>query len=99
MGHGSWFDAQVRRRLAGALAVSLALPWFIGAFVKGFYTAGLTRDPEKAQLLIDFIAWGATAFGLSMVLTWLIGSWVTAVMKGPRQLGDEFPGAPGEPPR
>jgi hypothetical protein len=99
MGRPNWFDARLRKRLTLGIAASLALPWLAGEFTKRFYTAGLTREPEKAQMLIEFIAWGAMAFGLSMVATWLIGCWVTAIMKGPTVLGDEFPGAPGEPPR
>ena len=52
----------------------------------------------RRQLLIDFIVIGAIVFALTMVATWLIGCWVTAVMKGPRRDADTFPGAPGEHP-
>lgn len=95
---GGWFTPALRRRAALALAACVLLPWVTGEFVKGFYQPGLSNDAERSQLLIDFIVIGSSLFGLTLVLTWLIGCWVTAVMKGPRRDADGFPGAPGEPP-
>lgn len=94
----TWFTPALRRRAAWAIAASLLLPWALGEFVKGFHTPGLSNDPERTQLLIDYIVIGAALFGLSMIATWLIGCWITAVMKGPQRTADSFPGAPGEPP-
>lgn len=93
-----WFTPPLRRRAALAVVASLLLPWAVGQFVKGFYQPGLADDAVRRQLLIDFIVIGASLFALTMVATWLIGCWVTAVMKGPRHDADAFPGAPGEPP-
>jgi hypothetical protein len=93
-----WFTPQLRRRASLAVAASLLGPWALGQFVKGFYQPGLANDAERSQLLIDFIVIGASLFALTMVATWLIGCWVTGVMKGPRRDADTFPGAPGEPP-
>lgn len=95
---GGWFTPRLRRRTALALAACLALPWMAGEFAKGFYQPGLSNDAARSQLLIDFIVIGTSLFGLTLVATGLIGAWVTAVMKGPRQQADPFPGAPGEPP-
>ena len=95
---GSWFTPGLRQRAALAVAAALALPWTVGEFAKGFYQPGLADDAERRQLLIDFMVIGAIVFALTMVATWLIGCWVTAVMKGPRRQADDFPGAPGEPP-
>lgn len=97
MGSG-WFTPTLRRRAALATAACVVLPWCAAEFAKGFYQPGLANDPVRSQMLIDFIAIGSGLFGLSMVLTWLIGCWVMAVMRGPRQQGDRFPGAPGQPP-
>lgn len=93
-----WWTPALRRRTALAVASSLLLPWALGEFVKGFYQPGLAHDALRRQLLIDFIALGASLFALTMVLTWLIGCWVTAVMKGPPRTADAFPGAPAGPP-
>ncbi|MBL8279435.1 MAG: hypothetical protein JNL93_22405 [Pelomonas sp.] len=93
-----WFTPLLRRRAALAVAASLLAPWAVGQFVKGFYQPGLADDAVRSQLLIDFIVIGTSLFALTMVATWLIGCWVTAVMKGPRRDADHFPGAPGEPP-
>ncbi|WIT10412.1 hypothetical protein PFX98_16020 [Paucibacter sediminis] len=87
----AWFTARLRRRLAWALAACLALPWAGSEFAKQFVQPGLHNDAARAALLIDYIAIGTALFGLSMVLTWLVGAWVTAVMKGPTHLGDAFP--------
>ncbi len=86
-----WFDARLKRRLAWALAASFALPWLAGEFAKQFVQPGLHNDAQRGQLLIDFIVIGTIVFALTLVLTWLIGSWVTAVMKGPQIEGDAFP--------
>lgn len=99
MARPSWFTPPLRRRAAWAVAASVGLPWLAGEFAKGFYTPGLAPDPERSRLLIDFIVIGTTVFALTMVVTWLIGCWVMAVMKGPRIDGDAFPGAAGEPPQ
>ena len=34
---------------------------------------------------------GGILFALTMVLTYAIGAWITAVMHGPRRDGDRFP--------
>lgn len=86
-----WFTVQVRRRLMLALAASFALPYLIGEFFKQFVQPGLHNDAVRSQMLIDFIVIGAILFSLTLVLTWLIGSWITAVMKGPRVKADAFP--------
>lgn len=86
-----WFTVQVRRRLMLALAASFALPYLIGEFFKQFVQPGLHNDAARGQMLIDFIVIGAILFSLTLVLTWLIGSWITAVMKGPRVEADAFP--------
>ncbi|TXI17273.1 MAG: hypothetical protein E6Q67_13400 [Roseateles sp.] len=88
----SWFTPALRRRTAWAVAACALLPWMLGEFVKGFYTPGLSADPERTQLLIDYLVIGSVLFGLSMVATWLVGCWVVAVMKGPTRHGDPFPG-------
>lgn len=93
-----WFTPTLRRRAVAAVLASLGLPWMLGEFAKSFHTPGLSNDPERTQLLIDYIVIGAVLFCLSMVATWLMGCWVTAVMKGPRRDADPFPGDPGEPP-
>lgn len=94
----AWFTPRLRRLTLWAVVAGVALPWLVGEAAKGFFQPGLHPDPHRSQLLIDFIVAGAQLFSLSMVLTWLIGCWVTAVMQGPRQDADAFPGAPGEPP-
>lgn len=93
-----WFTPLLRRRAAMAVGASLLLPWAAGQFAKDFVQPGLADDAVRRQMLIDFIVVGASLFALTMVATWLIGCWVTAVMKGPRREADAFPGAPGEPP-
>lgn len=94
---GSWFTPALRQRTAWAVAASLGLPWMAGEFVKGFYAPGLSNDPVRAQMLIDFIVIGSMLFALTMVFTWLIGCWITAVMKGPPRHADAFPDGTGEP--
>lgn len=86
-----WFTPRIRQRLLAAVAASLVGPWLIGAFLKQFVQPGLHNDAVRGQLLIDFIVIGAIVFSLSLVLTWLIGSWITAVMKGPPMEADAFP--------
>lgn len=96
-----WFTPRLRRRAALAVGASLLVPWMLGQFAKGFHEPGLDNDALRHQLLIDFIVIGAIVFALTLVLTWLIGCWVTGVMKGPRREADRFPGAAGaagEPP-
>ena len=44
-------------------------------------------------MLIDFMVAGAIVFGLSMVITYAVGCWIVAVMKGPVRHGDAFPQA------
>lgn len=86
-----WFTPRIRQRLLAAVAASVAGPWLIGVFLKQFVQPGLHNDAERGQLLIDFIVIGTIVFSLSLVLTWLIGSWITAVMKGPPLQADAFP--------
>jgi len=93
-----WFTRKLQRRAALAVVASLAVPWAVGDFFKGFHKPGLVNDATRTQLLIDYLVIGASLFGLTMVGTWLIGCWVVAVMRGPRREADAFPGAPGEPP-
>lgn len=92
-----WLTPLLRRRAVLAVGGSLLLPWATGEFAKGFYQPGLADDAVRRQMLIDFIVLGASLFALTMVATWLIGCWVTAVMKGPRRDADPFPGAAGTP--
>ncbi len=86
-----WFTPCIRQRLLAAVAASVAGPGLIGAFLKQFVQPGLHNDALRGQMLIDFIVIGAIVFSLSLVLTWLIGSWITAVMKGPALEADAFP--------
>jgi len=46
---------------------------------------------------VDFIVAGGIVFALTMVLTYAIGCWITAVMRGPRRDGDVFPSGQGRP--
>lgn len=89
---------RLRTHAALAVAGAIALPWLAGEFAKGFIQPGLADDAHRRQLLVDFIVIGSVIFLLTMVATWLIGCWITAVMKGPVRRRDAFPGAPGEPP-
>lgn len=93
----AWFTARLRRRLALALLACVALPWLGSEFAKQFVQPGLHNDAARLALLIDYIAIGTGLFGLSMVLTWLVGAWVTAVMKGPAHDGDAFPAGSHQP--
>jgi uncharacterized membrane protein YedE/YeeE len=80
-----------RRWLAGTSAAALALPWLLGEFAKQFVQPGLSNDPERQTLLIDYIVIGALVFGLTMVLTVAIGCWVRKVMQGPQRRADDYP--------
>lgn len=89
-----WFTTRLRRQLLWALVAALGLPWLVGTWAKQFIQPGLHNDAERAAQLVDFMVLGGIFFGLSMIVVWLVGCWVVAVMKGPALQGDEFPGAP-----
>jgi hypothetical protein len=91
----SWLDAVCRRRLGWATLASCALPWLGGETIKQNYQAGLVDDPVRSQMLIDFIVIGTVVFALTMVLTYAIGCWITAVMRGPQRSRDPLP-LPGD---
>ena len=59
--------------------------------------ADIARLAERSQMLIDFIVAGSMLFALTMVLTYAIGCWITAVMHGPPRDGDAFPAGQGTP--
>jgi hypothetical protein len=86
-----WLDASCRRRLGWALAASFAVPWSVGELAKPGRQAGLTDDPLRSQLLIDYIVIGAIIFALTMVMTYAVGCWITAVMKGQERTRDSLP--------
>lgn len=92
----AWFTPAVRRFALWGCALSVALPWVLVRWLGQGVQPGLYRDAERATLLMDYIAWGACLFGLSMVLTVLVGCWVVAVMKGPHYRGDAFPEDPAD---
>jgi hypothetical protein len=73
------------------MAASFALPWMLGEVFKRGYQPGLVDDPARSQLLVDFVVIGAIVFALTMVLTYAIGCWITAVMKGPPRSRDSLP--------
>jgi hypothetical protein len=85
-----WLDASCRRRLGWALAASFAVPWGVGELAKLGRQAGLTDDPVRSQLLIDYMVIGAIVFALTMVMTYAIGCWITAAMKGPERIRDSL---------
>jgi len=58
---------------------------------------GLDDQPERSRILVDFIVVGGIFFTLTMVLTYAIGCWITAVMHGPRRDGDVSPSDQGMP--
>jgi len=89
----NWFNHRLRWRLVWALLACVALPTAFAELAKSLVNGGSQGEVERTRMLIDFIATGACLFGLSMVLTWLVGAWVVAVMKGPQHLGDAFPEA------
>jgi hypothetical protein len=86
-----WLDASCRRRLGWGLVASVAVPWGVGEVAKAGRQAGLSDDPVRSQLLIDYIVIGAIVFALTMVMTYAIGCWITAVMKGPERTRDPLP--------
>jgi hypothetical protein len=88
-----------RRVLAGTAAATLLLPWLIGEFAKQFFQPGLSNDPVRQSLLIDYIVIGALVFGLTMVLTVALGCWMRSVMQGPRREADAYPLPSQERPR
>ena len=55
---------------------------------------GIVVLDEKLQA---GIVAGGILFALTMVLTYAIGCWITAVMRGPRRDGDVFPSGQGRP--
>jgi hypothetical protein len=83
--------------LLWATLASLLLPWMLGELVKTFHQPGLDDQPERSRMLVDFIVAGGIVFALTMVLTYAIGCWITAVMRGPRRDGDVFPSGQGRP--
>jgi hypothetical protein len=92
-----WKKSPVRRRLLFGAIGSLFLPWLLGECVKTFHQPGMDDRALSNQLLIDYIVAGSVLFLLSMVLTYAIGCWITAVMHGPRRDGDAFPSNQGTP--
>ena len=92
-----WKSSPRRRQLLWATLASLLVPWMLGELVKASYQPGLDDQPERSQMLIDFIVAGGILFALTMVLTFAIGCWITAVMHGPRREGDVFPSGQGRP--
>lgn len=92
-----WKTSRTRWRLLWASIASVLLPWLAGELAKTFYQPGLHDQPMRSQMLIDFIVAGSMLFLLTMVLTYAIGCWITAVMQGPRRDGDSFPAGQGMP--
>jgi hypothetical protein len=82
----------VKQRLGWAAAASVVLPWLGGEAAKTFVQPGLADDPVRASHFIDILVVSVTVFALTMVFTALIGCLVTTSLKGPRYLGDPFPG-------
>jgi hypothetical protein len=80
-----------RLRLGWASGASVLLPWLAGEFAKTWFQPGLAADPLRASMFIDILVVAVAVFALTMVLTVAVGCIVTAVMKGPRHLGDPFP--------
>lgn len=93
----NWKTSPTRWRLLWASIASVLLPWLAGEMIKTFYQPGLHDQPQRSQMLIDFIVAGSILFALTMVLTFAIGCWITAVMHGPRRDGDAFPAGQGTP--
>ncbi|NML15378.1 hypothetical protein [Azohydromonas caseinilytica] len=87
-----------KRLLLGTAAATLGLPLLLGEFAKHFMQPGLSDDPVRQQLLVDYIVIGALVFGLTMILTVAIGCWVRRVMQGPARSADPYP-LPHEDPR
>jgi hypothetical protein len=84
-------ERTVKRRLLAALALSIAGPWTLGAWIKTTMQGGLHEDAARAAQLVDYITAGSIVFLLAMVVTAAIGCVVVAVMQGPRCVGDPFP--------
>jgi len=93
----NWKTSPTRLRLLWASIASVLLPWLAGELIKTFYQPGLHDQPLRSQMLVDFIVTGSILFLLTMVLTYAIGCWITAVMHGPRRDGDAFPAGQGTP--
>jgi hypothetical protein len=87
----------MRWRLLWATLASVALPWLLGEWAKRSYQPGLDDQPERSRMLVDFVVAGGILFALTMVLTCAIGCWISAVMHGPRRVGDVFPAGQGQP--
>lgn len=94
-----WKTSRARRQLLWSTLASLMLPWLLGELFKSFHQPGLDDRADQHQMLIDFIVIGGIVFLLSMVLTYAIGCWISAVMHGPRRDGDLFPAGQGRPPQ
>jgi hypothetical protein len=92
-----WKTSPTRWRLLWGTLAGLAVPWLLGELFKTFHQPGLDDHADRNQMLIDFIVAGATLFAMTMVLTYAIGCWITAVMQGPRRDGDAFPSGQGMP--
>jgi hypothetical protein len=80
-----------KRRVAVATVAVLALPWMVGALLKSRLQPGLSDDPQRAAMLVDFVVAGTMFSGLALVLVYALGLWIVAVMKGPRREADSFP--------
>ena len=92
-----WRRSRTRWHLLWATAASVLLPWMLGEVFKTFHQPGLDDRSERNLMLIDFIVFGSILFALTMVLTYAIGCWITAVMRGPQRQGDPFPADRGQP--
>jgi hypothetical protein len=92
-----WKTSRTRWQLLWASLASVLLPWMLGELVKTFHQPGLDDQSDRHQMLVDFIVAGGILFALTMVLTYAIGCWITAVMHGPRREGDAFPADQGQP--
>ena len=92
-----WKTSRTRWTLLWATLASVSLPWLLGEWVKLSYQPGLDDHPERNRLMVDFIVAGGILFALTMVLTYAIGCWISAVMHGPQRDGDAFPAGQGRP--
>ncbi|MCH7342431.1 hypothetical protein LZ017_03445 [Pelomonas sp. CA6] len=88
----AWFTPALRRKALAAVIGCVALPFGVAELVKTGIQPGIAEDALRRAQLLDYMAIGAMLFGLSMVMAWLVGCWVVAVMKGPQLDGDAFPG-------
>ncbi|WP_157270078.1 hypothetical protein [Azohydromonas aeria] len=91
------FTGSCRRLLALTGLVTLVLPVIAGEFAKQFFQPGLSDDPMRQSLLIDYIVIGALVFGLTMMLTVGLGCWMRGVMQGPARRADDYPMPPEDP--